>query len=52
VEASNSSPTAGVLGRMCGGLGIPMSALMAAVETEDERRRLAEYLVIVERTGR
>jgi transcriptional regulator with XRE-family HTH domain len=35
VEASVSSPTAGVLGRLCAGLGITMSALMAAVETED-----------------
>ncbi len=35
VEATSSSPTAGVLGRLCGGLGITMSALMAAVETED-----------------
>jgi transcriptional regulator with XRE-family HTH domain len=35
IEASSSSPTAGVLGRLCGGLGITMSALMAAVETED-----------------
>lgn len=35
VEAATSSPTAGVLGRLCGGLGITMSALMAAVETED-----------------
>jgi transcriptional regulator with XRE-family HTH domain len=35
VEAGASSPTAGVLGRLCGGLGITMSALMAAVEAED-----------------
>ena len=35
VEANTSSPTAGVLGRLCIGLGITMSALMAAVETED-----------------
>ena len=35
VEAHTSSPTAGVLGRLCAGLGITMSALMAAVETED-----------------
>lgn len=35
VEAKKSSPTAGVLGRLCAGLGITMSALMAAVETED-----------------
>jgi transcriptional regulator with XRE-family HTH domain len=38
VEAGRSSPTAGVLGRLCGGLGITMSALMAAVETEDATR--------------
>ncbi|MGZ4401110.1 MAG: helix-turn-helix domain-containing protein [Gaiellaceae bacterium] len=31
VEATASSPTAGVLGRLCNGLGITMSALMAAV---------------------
>jgi mannose-6-phosphate isomerase-like protein (cupin superfamily) len=30
-----SSPTAAVLGRLCGGLGITMSALMAAIESED-----------------
>jgi len=35
VETNTSSPTAGVLGRLCAGLGITMSALMAAVETED-----------------
>jgi len=35
VEASAASPTAGVLGRLCAGLGITMSALMAAVESED-----------------
>jgi transcriptional regulator with XRE-family HTH domain len=35
VEAATSSPTAGVLGRLCAGLGITMSALMAAVEVED-----------------
>ena len=35
VEASTSSPTAGVLGRLCAGLGITMSSLMAAVESED-----------------
>ncbi|MGZ4398496.1 MAG: helix-turn-helix domain-containing protein [Gaiellaceae bacterium] len=35
VEATASSPTAGVLGRLCNGLGITMSALMAAVESED-----------------
>jgi len=35
VESATSSPTAGVLGRLCAGLGITMSALMAAVETED-----------------
>jgi transcriptional regulator with XRE-family HTH domain len=32
VESRTSSPTAGVLGRLCAGLGITMSALMAAVE--------------------
>jgi transcriptional regulator with XRE-family HTH domain len=41
VEASSSSPTAGVLGRLCSGLGITMSALMAAVETEDATQLLA-----------
>jgi len=35
VEATESSPTAGVLGRLCAGLGITLSALMAAVEVED-----------------
>jgi transcriptional regulator with XRE-family HTH domain len=35
VESGASSPTAAVLGRLCGGLGITMSALMAAVESED-----------------
>ncbi len=35
VEAATSSPTAGVLGRLCGGLGITMSSLMAAVEAEE-----------------
>jgi transcriptional regulator with XRE-family HTH domain len=35
VEHGASSPTAGVLGRLCGGLGITMSALMAAVESEE-----------------
>lgn len=35
VEAGTSSPTAGILGRLCTGLGITMSALMAAVEGED-----------------
>lgn len=35
VEAATSSPTAGTLGRLCAGLGITMSALMAAVESED-----------------
>jgi transcriptional regulator with XRE-family HTH domain len=35
VESTRSSPTAGLLGRLCGGLGITMSALMAAVESED-----------------
>jgi transcriptional regulator with XRE-family HTH domain len=41
VEATTSSPTAGVLGRLCAGLGITMSALMAAVETEDATQLLA-----------
>jgi quercetin dioxygenase-like cupin family protein len=41
VEATTSSPTAGVLGRLCGGLGITLSALMAAVETEDATQLLA-----------
>jgi transcriptional regulator with XRE-family HTH domain len=41
VEATTSSPTAGLLGRLCGGLGITMSALMAAVETEDATRLTA-----------
>jgi transcriptional regulator with XRE-family HTH domain len=41
VEATSSSPTAGVLGRLCSGLGITMSALMAAVETEDATQLLA-----------
>jgi transcriptional regulator with XRE-family HTH domain len=35
VEAGTSSPTAGVIGRLCAGLGITMSALMASVETEE-----------------
>jgi transcriptional regulator with XRE-family HTH domain len=35
VEAGTSSPTAGVLGRLCAGLGITMSSLMAAVETAE-----------------
>ena len=35
VEANTSSPTAGVLGRLCGGLRITMSGLMAAVESEE-----------------
>jgi transcriptional regulator with XRE-family HTH domain len=35
VESGTSSPTAGVLGRLCAGLGITMSSLMASVETED-----------------
>jgi transcriptional regulator with XRE-family HTH domain len=38
VEASASNPTAGVLGRLCAGLGITMSALMASVETADAVR--------------
>jgi transcriptional regulator with XRE-family HTH domain len=41
VEATTSSPTAGVLGRLCAGLGITMSALMAAVETEDATQLVA-----------
>ena len=41
VEATASSPTAGVLGRLCSGLGITMSALMAAVETEEATRLAA-----------
>jgi transcriptional regulator with XRE-family HTH domain len=35
IEHGASSPTAGLLGRLCGGLEITMSALMAAVESED-----------------
>jgi len=35
VEANTSSPTAALLGRLCAGLGITMSSLMAAVEAED-----------------
>lgn len=35
VESGAFSPTAGVLGRLCAGLGIIMSSLMAAVESED-----------------
>jgi transcriptional regulator with XRE-family HTH domain len=38
VEAKESSPTTGILGRLCGGLGITMSALMAAVEGEEASR--------------
>ena len=41
VEANASSPTAGVLGRLCNGLGITMSALMASVEAEDATQLLA-----------
>ena len=41
VEAGTSSPTAGVLGRLCNGLGITMSALMAAVETAAATQLLA-----------
>jgi transcriptional regulator with XRE-family HTH domain len=41
VEAGTSSPTAGVLGRLCSGLGITMSALMASVEGEDAIRLAA-----------
>jgi transcriptional regulator with XRE-family HTH domain len=43
VEASTSSPTAGVLGRLCSGLGITMSALMAAVESEDATQLMASH---------
>lgn len=35
VETGAASPTAGLLGRLCAGLGITMSSLMAAVEQED-----------------
>jgi transcriptional regulator with XRE-family HTH domain len=35
VETNASSPTAGILGRLCSGLGITMSALMASVEGEE-----------------
>ena len=35
VESATSSPTAGILGRLCAGLGITMSALMAAVESAE-----------------
>ena len=35
VEANAASPTAGVLGKLCAGLGITMSALMASVESEE-----------------
>ncbi len=41
VERGAASPTAGVLGRLCAGLGITMSALMAAVEGEDATRLAA-----------
>ena len=41
VETGASSPTAGILGRLCGGLGITMSALMAAIEGEDAVQVLA-----------
>lgn len=41
VEAGRSSPTAGVIGRLCAGLGITMSALMASVETEDAAQLVA-----------
>ena len=41
VEAAASSPTAGILGRLCAGLGITMSALMASVETADAARLAA-----------
>jgi transcriptional regulator with XRE-family HTH domain len=42
VEAGTSSPTAGVLGRLCAGLGITLSALMAAAETEEATQLVAE----------
>lgn len=42
VEASTSSPTAGVIGRLCAGLGITMSALMASVETEAAAHLVAD----------
>lgn len=35
VETGAASPTAGVLGRLCAGLGITMSGLMASIEGED-----------------
>jgi transcriptional regulator with XRE-family HTH domain len=41
VESTASSPTAGVLGRLCAGLGITMSALMASVEAEEATRLAA-----------
>lgn len=41
VEAAASSPTAGVLGRLCAGLGITMSALMAALESAEAARLAA-----------
>jgi transcriptional regulator with XRE-family HTH domain len=41
VESTASSPTAGVLGRLCAGLGITMSALMASVESADATRLAA-----------
>jgi transcriptional regulator with XRE-family HTH domain len=41
IETSRSSPTAGALGRLCSGLGITMSALMAAIEAEDATQLLA-----------
>lgn len=35
VEAGASSPTAGLLGRLCGGLGVTLSTLMNAVEASE-----------------
>jgi transcriptional regulator with XRE-family HTH domain len=35
VESGSASPTAGVLGRLCAGLAMTMSALMASVENEE-----------------
>jgi transcriptional regulator with XRE-family HTH domain len=35
VEAGQSSPTAGLLGRLCSGLGVTLSSLMASAETAE-----------------
>lgn len=35
VECGQSSPTAGLLGRLCSGLGVTLSSLMASAETAD-----------------